>query len=142
MRPSSQCFHISPPQVVLRIELCASLKLMPFEQLDPHLRELCLLLREDSHAGRRLRCDQRGVRTHDHRSTLTAPGAEGTTALDSVRCPLLARAQGLCSRRRQGSFGTPKYSIFLLACDDQLWVHRCLSKTACEQDLQLRTFVS
>ena len=112
MRPSSQCFHISPPQVVLRFELCASLKLMPFEQLDPHLRELCLLLREDSHAGRRLRCDQRGVRTHDHRSTLTAPGRRALQPSTPFVAPCSLAPRDCAPEDGKGLSGLPNIQSF------------------------------
>ena len=61
--------------------------------------------------------------------------AEGTTALDSVRCPLLARAYKLCFGRQQQSLGDSRMLKLVLSNGDQPRLHRCLSKTACVQDL-------
>ena len=114
------------------------MKLLHFEQPDPHLRELWLLIEGDQ-------------------SRWSAPVAFTTLFFRNSQSTLTAQGNGQqlstpfvapCSSTRRTVLETtkpvaaPTRLQHSLACGDQQRVHRCVRTLSCEEDLQLRSFVS
>lgn len=76
---------------------------------------------------------QRLIHTH-------GPG-QRARALDSVRCPLLARETDNAPDDTRPTAACTKLTHSLVL-EDQQRAHRCLKPTACKQDLWLRNFMS